>query len=122
MILESLYGDLYAAGIPVNVINLSNGIASVTYGSAATPAQKAQGDSMAAAWSRGTELQLEATRTANAAATESNIRGAFAELRAFRDRTSTTLSTAQSIAILKTLCRVAIWLGRAVLKDHDGTA
>lgn len=49
-----------------------------------------------------------------------NIFEAFTELRAFRDRTSTTLSNVQAIAILKIICQVLIWLGRIALKRMDG--
>jgi hypothetical protein len=58
----------------------------------------------------------------NHAAIESGILGAFNDLRAFRDRTSTTLSVAQNIAILKTICRVLIWLGRLALKRLDAAS
>jgi len=67
------------------------------------------------------DAQAAQTATGNDLTLRQQAEAALVDLRAFRDRTSTTLSTAQNIAILKLLCRVAIGLIRLALRKLDRT-
>lgn len=113
---------LKAAGIPFDGISGGPGSVRVDYQPEATPAQRTQGAAIIAAfdWTLAAERAAETAATGNDLTLRQQAESALVDLRAFRDRTSTTLSTAQNIAILKLLCRVAIGLIRLVLKRLDG--
>lgn len=119
MILDSLYSNLSAADIPVEAISMEGGRPQLIFAPHATIAQRIQGETLAEQWDLTIERAAENSIKTMSSIVEANILDTFNELRQFRDRTSTTLSVVATITILKTICRVLIWLGRIQLKKFD---